>query len=389
MELFPKHNDIGAQFGNIIVSHRGSAFEVTTFREDDEASDGRYPERVVFGTRERDAHRRDFTVNALYWHPISRELYDPFEGEKDLEQLLVRLIGDPDTRIRHDALRLLRGVRLRARLGGQYHPDTYRVVHGLSVLAGDLSGSRVAGEIEKMLLGPNPARALEDLWETDILQYVIPELHACKGVAQPPQYHLEGDVWEHTLKCAAAFTEDHGIDTRFAAVFHDVGKATTFSLDERIRFDGHAKASGEIIRSVFTRLQWPKARREKIAWLAEHHMMMGSFEDMPTERKSHWYFHPWFRELLQIMWLDIAGTDPTDFHLYESIVNDYNTFLNAHPRPEKPLLSGSQVMELLGITPGERVGEVLSLLEEAQLRKEVQTKKEAAAFVESMRKEEN
>ena len=380
-KLFPKNKDIGKAFGSIIVQLQRVNIEVTTFREDDEVSDGRHPESVVFGTREKDAARRDLTINALYWNPISSELYDPFNGEADLKEKLINFIGDPAIRIKHDALRMLRAVRFRATLDGQYHPDTYRALQELASMSEVLSASRQLQELEKMLLCPNPARALEDLWELGILKYILPELYACKGIAQPKDYHHEGDVWEHSLQCVRSFKDEQGIDVRIAALFHDCGKAETFSLKERIRFDHHATVSAQLTAKAMTRLQMPRKRIEKLSWLIDHHMMMGSFADMNDERKAHWYFHPWFPELLQIFWLDIAGTTPSEFKLYDAIVTDYNRFLNSHPKPPKALLSGNDIIELLGIKPGAKVGELMQKLLDAQIRKEVTTKQEAKDFL--------
>jgi len=382
--LMPTCDEMGMKFGSIVVSHRGATVEVTTFREDDFASDGRHPESVRFGSRDRDAARRDFTVNAIYWDPSTGTLWDPYKGEQDLSERLIRFIGNPETRIRHDALRMLRAVRLRARIDGQYHPETYKALRTLAPLARTLSGTRIAEELQKILLGPNPERALEDLWETGILEATIPELADCKGIAQPADYHHEGDVWSHTLQCTSAFTADHGTDVRWAVLFHDIGKTKTFSISDRIQFNEHAKISAEIIRSVFQRLQFPKVRIDKIAWIADHHMMMGSFATMSPERKAHWYFHPWFIELLQVMWLDVAGTCPADFTLYDEIIADYNRFLDEHPRPPRALLSGEEIMQILGIGPGEKVGKAVQCLNAAQVRGDISTKKEAKEFLRSM-----
>jgi tRNA nucleotidyltransferase/poly(A) polymerase len=382
--LFPKSDDTAAHLGAIVVSYKGHTYELTTFREEHEISNGRHPESVSFSDREADAKRRDITINAMYWHPISGELYDPYEGEKDLSEKLVRIIGDPEVRIAHDSLRLLRIIRFRALIDGQYHPDTFHALHALSQTIEVLSGERRFRELQKMLLGPCPERAFEDLWETDIIEHLIPELHKCKGVAQPPDYHKEGDVWEHTMLCISAFTDDHSADIRWATLFHDIGKTETFSITDRIHFDGHASASANSSDKILTRLQCPKKKVEKIHWLIEHHMMMGNFVDMNTERKAHWYYHPWFIELLQLFWLDIEGTRPQGFELYESIISDYNEFLDSHPLPPKPLLSGEDVMDILGIQPGEKVGEAIKQLYEAQLRKEISTKKEAKEFVSSL-----
>lgn len=371
-------------FGSVRIPLGETEFEVTTFREDDEASDGRHPESIVFGSRQDDAKRRDFTINAIYFHPISQELFDPYNGEGDVKEKLVRFIGDPATRISHDALRILRAVRLRATIDGQYHPETYAALQELGGKVEILSGERQLQELEKLLKIANPARALEDLWELQILQHMIPELAACKGIAQPADYHHEGDVWEHTLKLTRAFREDDNADVRLAALFHDCGKVVTFSLKERIRFDEHATKSADIASAVFRRLQMPKKRIEKLDWLIRHHMMMGVFAELSDERKAHWYFHPWFEELIHVFYLDIAGTEPSNFTLYNSIVNDRNHFLDAHPRPEKSLLTGAEVMELLGIQAGAKVGEALKALHDAQVKKEVTSKAEAKEFMKKL-----
>lgn len=383
-KLFPKHDDTKSALGAVIVSVQGHTFEVTTFREDHTLSNGRQPQSVQFSDKETDAKRRDITINALYWNPISSELYDPCDGLHDLNEKLIRIIGEPSVRIEEDSLRLLRIVRFRALLDGQYHPETFKALHEQSKLIQKLSGMRRFQEIEKILMGPRPHIAFEDLWETDILQYLIPELHACKGVAQPAVYHKEGDVWSHIMKAISSFLDDHKADTRFAALLHDIGKPSTFSIEEdRIHFNNHAKRGGEIASALLDDLQCTAARRDKIKWIIEHHMMMGSFATMDDTRKAHWYYHPWFIELLQVFWLDIAGSEPSHFDLYDTIIKDYNIFLDANPRPVKPLLSGDEIMTILGIQPGEQVGEILRRLHEAQVNKQISTKEDAKKYLES------
>lgn len=381
LALFPGSQDTGIAYGSVRAKYGKFTFEVTTFREDDEASDGRHPASVVFGTREKDATRRDFTINALYVHPVSHELFDPFHGEGDLQEKLIRFIGEPALRIKHDALRIFRAVRFRALLQGQYHPETYHALHEQACAVENLAGLRVLEELEKMLMVPAPSRALEDLWELSVLNYVLPELQQCKGIAQPGQYHQEGDVWDHLLACADSVALEHGADVRLAALFHDIGKATTFSLQKRIMFAEHASVSSDLAKGILDRLQCPSARREKITWLISHHMMMGEFFSMTEARKAHWYFHPWFAELLQLFFLDCSGTTPQDFSLYNKIVQDYQSFLNAHPKPEKPLLSGLEIMKILHIPSGESVGEALTALHAAQTSKAINSKAEAKAFI--------
>lgn len=384
LALFAKGREVPRPLGSVRVRLGVYVFEITTFRKESTASDGRIPASVTFSNREDDAERRDFTINALYFHPISRELYDPFGGEADLQERLIRFVGDPAERIRHDALRIMRAVRFRAKIDGQYHPDTYAALRDHATLVEHLSGIRKLEELEKLLLTPNADRGLEDLWELSILPRVSPELHKCKGIPQPADYHHEGDVWDHTLQCVRSFHPDHLIDVRLAALFHDAGKAETFSLKERIRFDEHASVSADIASAVLGRLGISNKRKEKIDWLIRHHMMMGSFFDMTDERKARWYFHQWFPELLQLFWLDIAGTEPADFSLYERIVRDRERFLDKHVQPPKPLLSGGDIMKLTGLKPGSRIGEILEALHDAQVRGEVRDREEASAFVQKL-----
>lgn len=380
-KLFKKTSMDAAHFGSVIVSLHGHEFEITTFREDHPISDGRRPSSITYSTKEQDALRRDATINAMYWNPITRELFDPCKGSIDISERLVRFIGEPQTRIREDALRILRMVRLRATIDGQYEPATYAALSLLSGITSALSGLRIIEELDKLLGCPRPALGLEDLWELGVLKHILPELAICKGIAQPAKFHREGDVWNHLLNCTRHFTPDHGADVRLAALLHDTGKATTFSITDRIHFDKHAEASADTASTMLKRLQVPGERIRKIDWLIRHHMMMNAFSTLSEVRKAHWYFHPWFVELLGVFYLDAAGTDPGDFKLYDWIVDDYNKFLNEHPRPEKPLLSGHEIMEILGVHPGAIVGDISQKLQEAQVRKEVQTKVEAREFV--------
>ena len=380
--VFEKTDESAKELGSVLISLQGHVFEVTTFRQDHELSDGRFPTSVTFCGRASDAARRDITINALYWNPISSELWDPYEGLTDLNERLIRLIGDPETRIKHDALRLLRIIRFRALIDGQYHPDTFQALHRQAEIVTSLSGTRRFQELEKMLLGPHPEIAFEDLWETDVIEHLLPELHACKGVAQPNPPHKEGDVWNHMLLIIQSFTEDHGPDVRWAGLLHDIGKPETFSIEQdRIHFNEHASVGGKITKDLLNRIQCPGKRRDKIVWLVEHHMMMGTFATLTEARKAHWYYHPWFIDLMQLLWLDIAGTGIEDFSEYEHIVQDYNAFLDSHPRPKKPLLSGNEVMEILGIPPGERVGGILKDLHEAEMSGEISKKSEAIEYL--------
>ena len=383
LRLFPRATTANAKLGSVRVRMHRRVYEITTFRTESPEISKRMPLEVSFGTREEDAERRDFTINALYFNPSTRALYDPFHGEEDLKERLIRFIGDPVQRITQDPLRLLRAIRMRATLEAQYHPDTFAALHALSSIIRTVSKTRQLEELEKLLLCGNGARGLEDMWELDILEHAMPVLHRCKGTPQPADFHHEGDVWDHTLQCVRAFQPDHLPDVRLATLFHDIGKVETFTLKERIRFDHHATLSADLADALFEAMGMALKRREKIHWLIEHHMTMTPLLEMNEERKTHWYHHPWFMELLQVFWLDIAGTTPADYTLYDRILADYQSFLDSHPLPLKPLLTGNDIQKLTGLKPGSRVGELLEMLREEQEKGTIRSKKEAIAYIES------
>ncbi len=385
VKIFRKCDETHKDLGAIIVSHGGEIFEITTYRTDSDSGDGRKPDTVSFTTRAKDALRRDATINALYFNPISREVFDDTGGLSDIKERLVRFIGSPEARIHEDGLRALRMIRLRATIDGQYEPKTYAAIAHAEEEVQALSGVRMFEEIEKMLACSHPDIAMKDLQDCGLLTCILPEVSACKGVAQPKEYHQEGDVFNHLICCITKFTSDHGPDVRLATLLHDIGKPKTFSLQERIRFDHHAEVSADAATLALTRLKVPGNRVKKIHWLIRHHMMMDSFQRLSAVRKSHWYFHPWFKELLELFWLDAAGTEPHSFELFDWIIADYNEFLNTHPRPAKPLLSGDEIMSILGIAPGEAVGEAMKKLHREQILKKITTAKEAREYVKKLR----
>lgn len=381
-KIFSVHKDSNQALGTSIVHKNGYIFELTTFRSESSTTNGRSPTKVEFTNQPIDATRRDFTMNALYLDPITQIILDEFDGLNDVHEKLVRFIGEPSDRIQQDPLRSLRAIRLRNAIHGQYHPSTYQAIRKNAAACTQLSGLRVQQELEKMLLGINPAQCLEDLWEVGILAYILPELDSCRGVAQPQQYHAEGDVWQHLLQTIQSSRDEDGIDVRLAALFHDIGKVDTFSIEaDRIHFNDHASSSAETTTNILQRLNYPKKRIEKITWLIVHHMMIGQLLKINEQRKHHWYFHEYFAELLQLFWLDIAGTLPSNFTLYEKVLTDYYKFLDAHPAPVKPLLTGEEIMKHANLQPGPKVGEISALIAEQQTSGKLRYKQEAIDYI--------
>jgi putative nucleotidyltransferase with HDIG domain len=379
-DLLEKTVPIGKEFGVILAVEGDHHFEVATFRSDSGYSDGRRPDAVIFTHAEEDARRRDFTVNGMFYDPIAKKQYDYVGGQKDLDERLIRFIGDPHERILEDHLRILRAIRFKNTLDFQYHPDTYQAVLKHAKLADNVSGERIRDEFSKMISSEHALNALEDLLETGVLEEVLPEVHDMKGVAQPYEYHHEGDVWEHSKRCLDSLPKYASLNLRWATFLHDVGKPVTFKLKERIRFDGHCEEGARIANKILRRLKFSKKDIDHICWLIEHHMTLNNFLEMPLGRARHWFLLPNFKDLLALFEADIAGTDPANYEIYTKVLELYNETLEKIPEDLAPLLSGTEIMELLDLKPGKKIGEITTLLREKQLAHEINNKKQATEW---------
>lgn len=369
---------VGKKFGVILAKKNGHTFEVATFRSDSGYSDGRRPDYVEFTSADKDAHRRDFTINGIFYDPTNDLIHDYVQGQKDLNAKVIRFIGDAEKRILEDHLRILRAVRFKNQFNFQYEPKTFQALKKHAPLVVDnIANERIGDELNKIIMLPNACEAFEDMEDLGILQVLLPEIQAMKGVAQPMEYHTEGDVWDHTMLALKSLPETTQMPVKWAVLLHDSGKPETFEVKERIRFDHHVEASGRIARSVLKRLRFSKRTVEEVAWLVEHHMMMVPLTEMPDSRKRHWFLHPYFLNLMQLFKADAEGTKPTNLSLYEKIYDLYHKHTKEMPKEPEPLLSGHDVMVITGIKPGPKVGEIMEQMREKQLGNELKNKEDA------------
>jgi poly(A) polymerase len=379
--LLDKTISIGKEFGVILAVKNDHHFEVATFRSDSGYSDGRRPNAVIFTHAEEDAKRRDFTINGLFYDPTEDKIYDYVEGEKDLDAKLVRFIGDPDERIKEDHLRMLRAIRFKNVFGFQYHPDTFNAIKRHAKLISKISGERVRDELSKMIVHESFSQSIMDMEDTGLLEVLLPEAQALKGVAQPIEYHQEGDVFDHTMRALDALKPTSSFYTRWAVFFHDIGKPDTFKLEERIRFDRHAEKAGEIVDQIMRRLKFSNEDIAQVMWLVEHHMSVYNVLDMKVGRRRHWFLHPWFLELLELNRCDVEGTIPSDDSIRQKVLELYRKDLKEMPeRPEK-LLDGNDIMKILGLSPGPEIQKILDELHELQLEKKITTKEQALEWL--------
>ena len=258
----------GVKHGTVGVVTDGGVVEITTFRTEGSYTDSRHPDWVEFVDRvEEDLARRDFTVNAMAWSP-SRGLTDPFGGRHDLESGILRAVGDPETRFREDALRILRGVRFAVRFGLTVEPKTESAMFRLAPLMDKLARERVFEELCKLL----PLVTAADLLHfAPVLTAVIPELAPMVGFDQHSPHHAY-DIYTHTAHVVE--NTPPTLRLRWAALLHDTGKVPTFTRDEtgRGHFYGHAQESAAIADTVLRRLKAPTDLREQATELIGLHM---------------------------------------------------------------------------------------------------------------------
>lgn len=258
----------GEKHGTVTVVCDDAAFEVTTFRVDGAYSDARHPDEVRFvRSLKEDLARRDFTINAMAYHPL-RGLADPFGGLEDARRGIIRTVGDPAQRFGEDALRILRACRFSSQLGFSLDGATYQaMLEGKRGLL-RVSSERITAELQKLLLGDNVRDAL--LQTVDVISAVLPELVAMKGFDQCTPYHCH-DVLEHTAR-AVAGTPPYPL-VRWAALFHDMGKPAAFFKEPggRGHFYGHAKISVPLARGIMDRLTFSTAFRDRVLLLVERH----------------------------------------------------------------------------------------------------------------------
>lgn len=258
----------GEKHGTVGVVTSQGVVEITTFRREGGYEDSRHPQWVQFVSGiEEDLSRRDFTVNAMAYSPETG-VVDPFGGREDLKNGILRAVGDPTTRFREDALRILRGVRFAARLKLTPEENTLNAMIGEAPRLDNLAKERIFDELCKLLL----SASAEDLLRYEpIITRVLPEIAPAVGFCQHSRHHRY-DVYTHTAYTVAAAPRDLAV--RWAALLHDAGKVESFSLDEtgHGHFYGHAQISARMAETALSRLKAPTALRERVALLIEHHM---------------------------------------------------------------------------------------------------------------------
>jgi poly(A) polymerase len=381
--LFPESIAVGAQFGVILLPRDGLKVEVATFRSDVGYSDGRHPDSVVYSkTPQEDVQRRDFTINGLLMRHDSGEVLDYVGGQADLKAKVIRAIGEPDRRFQEDKLRMMRAVRFAARFGFEIEAETFRAIRRHVAEIHQVSPERLREELTKMLTEGAARQAFELLDETWLLQQVLPEIGAMKGVEQPRQFHPEGDVWTHTRMMLEGLPANASPTLAWGVLLHDVGKPPTFQsaaeTGDRIRFNNHVEVGVRMAVAICQRLRFSNEDAEQILALVENHMRFGAVEEMRASTLKKFVRLPRFEEHLALHRLDCLSSH-RNLDSYEFV----QRFLAVTPpeqvRPER-LLTGDDLQEM-GFQPGPLFSQILQALEDAQLEGQVRTREEAQGYV--------
>jgi putative nucleotidyltransferase with HDIG domain len=414
LDMFPRTFAVGAHFGVVLVADAGEGepaiatglggkeskseglTEVATFRSDGAYSDGRHPDAVRYTTSpEEDVRRRDFTINGLLLDPLRGSsdldesndrgtirpagLLDYVGGVADLRAGIIRAIGRPEQRFEEDHLRMLRAVRFAARFGFEIEEETLRAIRSLARRIHAVSRERVRDELTKMLTEGRARRAFELLDETWLLNEVLPEIARMKGVAQPPQYHPEGDVWTHILLVLEQLTAGVSCTLAWGALLHDVGKPPTFRVaPDRIRFDGHVEVGVAMGAEICRRFRFSNDETAQILALIENHMRCADTERMKSSTLKRFFRLQNFDEHLALHRMDCMAASRNLDH-YNFTRERWLAMPEETMRP-KPLITGRELIAA-GYTPGAGFREMLRAAEDAQLEGTVATEEEALKLV--------
>lgn len=362
---FPESVPVGKSFGVVRVPVAQTWYDVATFRQDADYLDGRHPSSVTFSDPQTDAQRRDFTINALFYDPVRGEVIDFVEGIRDIQARVVATVGDPRARFREDYLRLLRAVRFTATLGFTLAPATAEAIREIAPLIVKVSAERIRDELSRLLTEARQAgQALVMLRDLHLLGAILPEVAAMTGVQQPPEFHPEGDVFEHTVMMLNGL---HSADVQlaWAALLHDVGKPPTAQLKEgRWRFERHAAVGADTVRTILTRLRFSSDDIAAITFMVGNHMRFVNVKDMRRSTLRQLVGAPTFAQELELHRLDCqASHGYLDNYAY---LVEFQRLTQAEPVLPKPWITGRDVMAL-GIPEGPQVGVWRKVAYEAQL----------------------
>jgi poly(A) polymerase len=381
-QLFAKTIPVGKSFGVIVVLMGNEQYEVATFRNDGQYSDGRRPDSVSFSSMKEDALRRDFSINGMFMDPVKNEIIDYVDGRRDINEGIVCFIGNAQDRINEDRLRMLRAIRFALKLDFQLDTFTYGEIVKNAHRIIDISVERIRDEITKMLRIGKPRQMFELLLHTGLMGPVLPEIKAMKGCEQNPAWHAEGDVWEHTIRVLDALPKDASDELRWATLLHDVGKPPCSTVENGvIRCHGHADVGAQMTQEILTRFKFSNDFIDRVVELVGDHMKPYDSPKMKKSTIRRLLGKEYFNDLVTLCVADCEGTLRTVTNgkfvgEWLPVFETVKANLKNEPVLPPPLIGGKELIEL-GMKPGPIFKKILDEISEAQLEGTITTREEA------------
>ncbi|WP_040215125.1 CCA tRNA nucleotidyltransferase [Clostridium polynesiense] len=365
IDVFNKTIPTGMKHGTITVLIEKEPFEVTTYRVDGEYKDNRRPEKVEFvSSIQEDLSRRDFTINAMAYN-YREGLIDHFNGQQDLNNKIIRSVGNADLRFKEDALRMLRCIRFSAQLQFSIEEDTFNSMIKNSSLIKNISHERIRTELNKILLCEKPSSAFIQLEKSSLLKYILPEVQKMVGFDQKNPHH-DKDIFIHTLTVMDNTPKD--LYLRLAGLFHDIAKPVTFSMDKKGigHFYGHDKVGTELTEKILRRLTYDNKTVDIVKKLVREHMIMF---DRPKDKTIKKLINRIGSKnmplLFQLQRADLrSSAPPFDYSNIEYMEKKSELILeNKEPLSIKDLnITGENLMKELNLQQGKTIGDILNYL---------------------------
>ncbi len=369
--------ETGIQHGTVTVLYHHVPYEVTTYRTEGEYLDNRHPERVEFvRDLKEDLSRRDFTVNSMAYHP-RKGVVDYFDGREDLQQGIIRCVGNAAARFDEDGLRIMRALRFASVYGFDLEEETAKAVMQKKEYLRRIAAERLNVELCKLLCG----RGAEEILTRyrDVLEVIIPEIHAMAGFAQNNPHHIF-DVWIHTVKSVTAVPPERIL--RLTMLLHDIGKPLCYTEDESGtgHFYGHAEKSADLVRVILKRLRFDKETVRAVTELVQYHGLDIPANTRCVKRWLNRMGEEQFRRLIEIWRADTLAQapqfQPEKLKKIQQIQACFDTIIEQQQCFQRKDLAvdGRDLIEM-GIAPGKQIGYILDYLMECVLEEKIENSK--------------
>jgi len=379
--LFSGSVTVGKSFGVVRAPVGEHFYEIATFRSERGYRDGRRPSEVRFVDPQTDAARRDFTINALFYDPLTDTVHDYVGGRDDIQRRLVRCVGDPSERFAEDHLRLLRAVRFSVSLNFALESATRDAIRAHASLCAKVAPERIRQELTRMLVeAVRAGDVLRLLDETGLLEVILPEVAALKGQEQPPEFHPEGDVFTHTVGMLDRM-KDRDPQLAYAVLLHDIGKPLTACVHtDRVRFNGHASQGARVAEELLRRLRFSAEDIRVITHCIRNHMRFMDVRRMRDAKVRRLVGSPTFPIELELHRLDCLASHGDLANV--AFLEQFREKLAAEPVLPEPWVSGHDILQM-GVPEGPAVGRWRREAYDAQLDGRCRDRDELLAWLRS------